>query len=97
MSEKSQHFCCSKPSFGSALRVVGFYKGDEPDWSKFMILGQMHYIGQSSFWRDKITLEGAMLVLDHIFTPFSVSTPARVRGNRSRTFNLPQNSRKPWW
>jgi hypothetical protein len=51
-----------------------------------MILGQMHCIGQSfSFWQDKITLERAMLVLDHIFTPFSVSTHAWVRGNRSRT------------
>ena len=98
LSEKAQHFYCSKPSFSSALRVAGSYKGHEPDWCKSMILGQMHYIGQSSsFWRDKITLERAMLVLDHIFTPFGVSTPARVRGNRSRTFNLPQNSRKPCW
>jgi hypothetical protein len=53
----------------------GFYKGDEPDLSKFIILGQMQYIGSSSsLWLDKIALEHAILVLDHIFAPFSVST-----------------------
>jgi hypothetical protein len=55
----------------AALRVVGFYKGDEPGLSKFIILGQMQYIGpSSSLWRDKIALEHAILILDHIIAPF---------------------------